>query len=79
MQFVRCWQAHLQSLQKKEEDSPADVLIKYLVPPPVQEEFVEVFKGVKDGKYEQPILQLQSVRMSSDSGAATNFSSFVSR
>ena len=52
---MRGWQAHLQSLQKKEDDSPADVLIKYLVSPPVQEEFVEVFKGVKDGKHVQPI------------------------
>ena len=43
------WQAHLASLERKEEESPANVLIKYLVPPPVQEEFVEVFKGVKDG------------------------------
>lgn len=51
MQPVRCWQAHLQSLYKKEEDTPANVLIKYLVPPPVQEEFVEVFKGVKDGEH----------------------------
>lgn len=32
-----------------DESDPANVLIKYLVPPPVQKEFIEVFKGVKDG------------------------------
>lgn len=47
----RFWQAHLESLQKSEEESPANVLIKYLVPPPVSEEFIEVFKSVKDGDY----------------------------
>ncbi|KAL3155757.1 hypothetical protein ABBQ32_012774 [Trebouxia sp. C0010 RCD-2024] len=42
------FEAHLESLQKSEEESPANVLIKYLVPPPVSEEFIEVFKSVKD-------------------------------
>lgn len=53
VQRVSCSQAHLESLERKEEESPANVLIKYLVPPPVQEEFVEVFKGVKDGEHMQ--------------------------
>ena len=56
----------MESLQKKEEDSPANVLIKYLVPPPVQEEFVEVFKGVKDGEHVQPVLRPVCMPVSSE-------------
>ena len=43
------YQAYLKSV-KHEDEGPADVLIKYLVPPPVQEEFIEIFMSVKDGK-----------------------------
>lgn len=50
-------QAHLESLHRSEEEGPANVLIKYLVPPPVQEEFIEVFKGVKDGGHSQLVLR----------------------
>lgn len=60
MQRVSFWQAHLASLERKEEESPANVLIKYLVPPPVQEEFVEVFKGVKDGELRCLVLHVVS-------------------
>lgn len=31
------------------ESSASNVLIKYLVPPPVQKEFIEVFRSVKEG------------------------------
>lgn len=32
------------------DDGPANVLIKYIVPPPVQQEFIEIFQAVKEGK-----------------------------
>lgn len=33
-----------------DQAGPANVLIKYVVPPPVQQEFIEVFQEVKDGE-----------------------------
>lgn len=41
-------QDFVQSVLEREQQGPANVLIKYLVPPPVQKEFIQVFKEVKD-------------------------------
>lgn len=36
------------NVQQQANADAANVLIKYLVPPPVQQEFIEVFQNVKD-------------------------------
>ena len=35
----------------RDDSGPANVLIKYIVPPPVQQEFIEIFQAVKEGKH----------------------------
>ena len=45
---LRSLQSFVQSVLQREQQGPANVLIKYLVPPPVQKEFIQVFKEVKD-------------------------------
>ena len=37
-----------------DQAGPANVLIKYIVPPNVQQEFIEVFQEVKDGQCSTP-------------------------
>ena len=38
------------------DSDASNVLIKYLVPPPVQKEFIEVFQSVKEGRYCSSVL-----------------------
>ena len=45
---VRSMQGFVQTLLQREQQGPANVLIKYLVPPQVQKDFIQVFKEVKD-------------------------------